>query len=190
MTMLHKVWSLLLAHKVEVLTALVIVSTWVQAITPKYNNVRNVFAKLGLLLVDWFAAQHTPGTKGTVLGNIKIPFIPTLPDKTMVDGKAAPLVGIFLLAALALPVFGGCCSTPRCYLARSLTAIGAADKLVVAELKSKYEPRIKACGAVAKNLCAAYVELENVTKTYTSGMVAAGDGLKSCNRALDAAGVK
>ena len=104
-------------------------------------------------------------------------------------GPVAALAPFVLAGALSLTL-AGCCSTPRCYLARSLTAVSAADKLAAPALDAACTSRIKACGAVPVESCPPFKQCTAAATGYQVAMDAIGRALAACNRALSDAGVK
>lgn len=97
--------------------------------------------------------------------------------------------GLAVLIAVSL-LFAGCCSTPRCYLGRGLTAIGAADRLAAPALDAVCTARIKACGLVPPESCPPFKQCTAAATQYQVAMDAVGRALSAANRVLSDVGIK
>jgi hypothetical protein len=93
------------------------------------------------------------------------------------------------LLVVALFCVSGCCSTGRCHLARSLTAIEAVDRVALPAIEAICTKRVAACGKVEADKCEAYQRCHKAIVGYRAGMNIAGKGLSEVNKALAELGV-
>lgn len=94
---------------------------------------------------------------------------------------------IIVLVALLL---AGCCSTPRCYVGRALTAFEGVDRLALPAIDVACTAKIKECGSVPAAQCSAYGQCTNALTAYRAAMDATGRTLATVNRLLADLGVK
>ena len=94
---------------------------------------------------------------------------------------------MLVLAALA---FAGCCSTPRCYVARAQTAMAAGDPLAIKAIGAACKPRVEAeCKGKGED-CEAFKRCKAALVGYQAARKVIGDALVELNRALAALGVE
>lgn len=137
-----------------------------------------------LYIADALSIIRSKGTSGSVLGNAKLPLVPT-GSTGIVDGKH---LAWLLLPALLL---SGCCSTARCYLARGLVAVQACDKIAVPAIEKSCESAVDACPkGTAPEKCPGYVDCAKRFSAYKASMDVIGRELGAANKALHDVGVK
>lgn len=91
---------------------------------------------------------------------------------------------------LLVLLLSACATTPRGYLAKGLTAIKAADKIAIPAVEEICVAKVKECGQVAPEKCAAFTKCHAALVGYQAAMNAVGKGLAEANRALELLGVK
>jgi hypothetical protein len=94
-----------------------------------------------------------------------------------------------LLVAIAL-LLAGCCGTSRCYVARSLTAVKAADAIALPAIESACVAKVSACGVIPRASCPPYLQCVQGLAVYQASMDAIGRALGATNRVLSDLGVR
>lgn len=172
------------SHWLLVVLVLGVLISLLNAATRHWSEHTGVVRVL-LYIADALSIIRSKGTSGDVLGNAKIPGVPT-GSTGVVDGKhILMLVSAGLLAASMLT---GCCSTARCYLAAGLEGLHKADKLVTAAVVNACKPKIQACGSVAEDKCPALQTCLKAIDVYKISANVAGRELDNCNATLSEIG--
>jgi hypothetical protein len=152
------------------------------SLTSHYSGQTGVLKVLTFIteIVSLFTSKDAPGW-------LKAPFT-SVPPKS--ESSTPPNTLLWIVAIGAALTANSCCSTTRCYLARGLVAIESADKLAIPAISAICTPRIKACGQMPAEQCAAFTACTNAIKAYQVSMDTAGRSLATCNKTLADIGVQ
>lgn len=104
-------------------------------------------------------------------------------------GGAGPMAALIPFVLAAALFSSGCCSTPRCYLAKVQVGLEGLDQGAIAAMRAACSPQIEKDCKGKGETCATFVKCRDALVGYEAGRITMGKGVTETNRALEKAGV-